>query len=153
MRPLLRLAEALGEWARRDLDASEVTVNRFDAAAQQWVTVANIGHLGVGEDRFPTNEVYSRSRFPQVTALLERGEGYVGVLYVGDCLPEVARGLALYGKSSCVGVPLNAEDGKLWGELYATRDYGRPAFNQRDLDRARRIAAESGPRLAQLRTT
>lgn len=148
MRALLRLAESVGERARTELDASEVTVNHFDVAEQRWVTVANIGNLGIGEERFPTDETYSRSRFPKVTDLLEGGEGYVGVLYVGDCLPEVARVLALFGKSSCVGVPLACEDGKLWGELYATRDYGRPVFGQRELDLAMQLAVEVGPRLA-----
>lgn len=150
MRALLRMAEQVGERARCELDASEVTVNHYDVAAQQWITLANIGNLGLGEERFPTGEVYSRSRFPTVTDLLEGGEGYVGVLYVGDCLPEIARALALYGKSSCVGVPLNGEDGKLWGELYVTRDYGRPAFGQRELDQAMSLAVEVGSELAAL---
>ena len=56
--------------------------------------------------------------------------------------------LALFVKSSCVGVLLNAEDGQLWGELYATRDYGRPVFGQRALALATALAAEAGPRLA-----
>jgi GAF domain-containing protein len=148
VRHLLRLAEKLGERACRDLDASEVTVNWFDAAQQRWVTIANIGSLGVGEERFPAGETYARSRFPRVTELLEDGQGYIGVLYAADCLPEVARVLALFGRSSCLGAPLNADDGKLWGELYLTRDYGRPVFTHHDLERAVALAAKAGPRLA-----
>lgn len=148
MHTLRGTAEAFGERTRLELDASEVTVNRFDHHAQQWVTVANIGHHGLGEERFPTTEVYSRGRFPTVTDLLERGEGYLGVLYVEDCLPEVARLLALFGKSSCVGAPLTDGQGRLWGELYATRDYGRPPFTRDDLAHALRLAAEGGPLLA-----
>ena len=56
--------------------------------------------------------------------------------------------LALFGRNSCVGVPLRAQDGRLWGELYATRDYGRPVFGQRELALATALAADAGPRLA-----
>ncbi len=142
------LAEEIGERARRELDASEVTINRFVAGTQEWVTVANIGRLGLGEERFPTDERYPRSRFPQVTAMLERGEGYLAVQHAPDCLPEIARVLALFGRSSCIGVPLPGPDGGLWGELYATRDYGRRAFGQHELSLATALAAEAGPRLA-----
>jgi len=148
VRSLLSVAEEIGEQARGELAASGVTINRFVAVTQEWVTIANIGRLGMGEQRFPTDETYSRSRFPQVTVLLERGEGYLAVQHAPECPPEVARMLALFGKSSCVGVPLNGEDGQLWGELYATRDYGRPAFGQHELALATALADEAGPRLA-----
>ena len=71
---MLGLAEEIGEQARIELDASGVTISRFVAATQEWVTVANIGRLGLGEQRFPTDERYSRSRFPEITSKLERGK-------------------------------------------------------------------------------
>jgi GAF domain-containing protein len=148
VRDLSGVAEEIGDLARSVLDASEVTISRFVEATQEWVTIANIGRLGVGEERFPTDERYSRSRFPQITSLLERGEGYLAVQHAPECPPEVARMLALFGKSSCVGVPLSGADGRLWGELYATRDYGRPVFGQHELALATALAAEAGPRLA-----
>jgi GAF domain-containing protein len=148
VRSLAVLAEEVGERARTELAASEVTVSQFVAATQEWVTIANIGRLGPGEERFPTDERYSRSRFAQITALLERGEGYLAVQHAPECPPEVARLLALFGRNSCVGVPLRTGDGQLWGELYATRDYGRPVFGRRELALATALAAEEGPRLA-----
>jgi GAF domain-containing protein len=148
VRTLSSLAEEIGERVRSELDASEVTINRFVSGTQEWVTIANIGRLGLGEERFPTDERYPRSRFPEVTAMLERGEGYLAVQHAPDCPPEIARVLALFGRSSCVGVPLPGPDGVLWGELYATRDYGRPAFGQHELALATALAAEAGPRLA-----
>jgi GAF domain-containing protein len=148
VRSLPSVAEEIGEQARTELDASGVTINRFVAVTQEWVTIANIGRLGMGEQRFPTDERYSRSRFAQITSQLERGEGYLAVQHAPECPPEIARILALFGKSSCVGVPLNGTDGRLWGELYATRDYGRPVFGQHELALATALAEEAGPRLA-----
>lgn len=148
MRTLLTLADEIGDRARSELDASEVTVDRSDAVAEEWVTITNIWCLGAGERRFPADEMYPRSRYPGVTSMLERGEGCLAVQHAPDCLPEIARVLALFGRSSCVGAPLTAGDGTLWGELYATRDYGRPTFGRHELAVATAPAAEAGPLLA-----
>ncbi|HEY5185902.1 MAG TPA: hypothetical protein VIM19_13580 [Actinomycetes bacterium] len=83
-RTLLSLAEEIGDQARGELAASGVTISRFVAVTQEWVTIANIGRRGLGEERFPTDERYLRSRFPQVTVLLERGEGYLAVQHAPE---------------------------------------------------------------------
>ena len=52
------------------------------------------------------------------------------------------------GKSSCLGVPILLE-GRIWGELFATRSEDQPAFTDDDLEYASAVSAQVAAGIAQ----
>ena len=92
--------------------------------------------LGPDEVRFPSDEVYPATRFPQAHTLVEQRQGYVATVDDGD---EEAALLRRLGKDSSLGVPI-VVDARVWGALYATRLAGQPRFGPADLEFAAAVA-------------
>src|SRR4051794_25447872 len=135
--------ETTAEEARRALGAGSLSISKFEDDARLLRTLINVGTLGEGEERFPSDELYSLDDFPRALQMLSRGEPHLSA--VDD--PATDRNerdlLRALGKESAVAVPIVFAGG-MWGELYATREAGDECFTDRDVRFLRTISGQIG---------
>ncbi|MFL6099810.1 MAG: diguanylate cyclase [Actinomycetales bacterium] len=122
------IVEMCAEEARRAIDAASVSISRLEAGTGLVRTVINVGDLGPGEERWPSNEFYSLQDFVQLQSVVNDLRTWTYALGDPDVDPKEAELLRALGKASALGAPL-VVDGALWGELYATRGHRQPAFD------------------------
>jgi len=132
------LIELTAEEARRALDAASLSVLRWDKESGTFRTLVNVGLLGPGESRFPTDEIYPVSQWPASLRLVEHRVGHVTTI---DDATEEAQLLVTLGKDSAVATPIVVE-GRVWGELFATRTAAQRRFAKVDLDFANAVATQ-----------
>jgi diguanylate cyclase (GGDEF)-like protein len=132
------LVELTAEEARRALDASSLSVSRWDRERGVLRVLVNVGVLGSDEVRFPSDEVYPTADYPTLHELIESRRGYVSD--VDDGTADAAL-LAALNKDSCLGIPL-VVDARVWGEIYATRAAGQPRFTSTDIDFGLAVATQ-----------
>jgi len=132
------LIELTAEEARRALDASSVSVSRWDRERGVFRVLVNVGILGPDEVRFPPDEVYASACYPLSHHSIESRKGYVAD--ADDGTPEAVL-LAALEKDSCLAVPLIV-DARVWGAIYATRSVGQRRFATTDLDFALAVATQ-----------
>lgn len=126
------LLEIASEEARRALLASTVSVSRLEQGCMTVRTLINVGELGPSEVRWPQDETYELSAFPNLGLVLENLHTWTANL--GDpsaAQPELDL-LAQLHKGSSLGSPI-VVDGQLWGEFYATRHIGDSCFDDDDV--------------------
>jgi diguanylate cyclase (GGDEF)-like protein len=132
--------------ARRALDGASISVGRWERGLGQVRVLVNEGDLAAWEVERPADEVYSVRRDPALTELMVRGEGYVVVLGErGD--PSSLAVLFETNKSSALDVPIVVE-GKVWGDLWVSRDATQEPYSEADLDYATIVAAQVGAAIA-----
>ena len=132
--PVPRLLELAAEEARASMPAASVSVSRAEGDDTAWVrTLLNVGELGPDEVRWPENETYPMPEFAHVDAEND-GEPVVWRWSVDDPeTPAEERALlAALGKCCSVAAPLLV-DGRIWGEVYATRDASQGEFDDDDV--------------------
>jgi diguanylate cyclase (GGDEF)-like protein len=122
------IVELCAEEARRAIDAASVSISRLEAGTGLVRTVINVGELGPDEERWPSNEFYNLQDFVQLRSVVESLRTWTYALGDPAIDPKEAELLESLGKASALGAPL-VVDGALWGELYATRAHGQPAFD------------------------
>lgn len=124
-----RLLELAAEEALRSLPASSVSVSRVDDDPQTVRTLLNVGDLGPGEVRWPEDESYPMPEFAHMDAT-EDADLLVWRWAVDDpTTPQSEQDLLRsMGKTSSVAAPLLV-DGRIWGEVYATRTADQPRFD------------------------
>ena len=128
--------------AREALDASMVSLSVWDREVAVLRTLVNEGQLGPGEVASPVDEVYELSEMSVASDIVLRGIGYSAVV---DELPQhdpVYELLTSKEKYSCLGVPLII-DGAVWGELWAARTLGMPAYGPEDVEFASLVAGQA----------
>ncbi|MBA2509643.1 MAG: sensor domain-containing diguanylate cyclase [Nocardioidaceae bacterium] len=125
--------------ALKVLTAASASVSRFDAAAGSVRTIVNVGALGPGEEEHPADERYRVSDFPDLLKVAEQQRPWSLNLHDEGGDPSELRLLASLGKAASLGCPILV-GALVWGELYATRAHGSPAFTARDQAVARVIA-------------
>jgi diguanylate cyclase (GGDEF)-like protein len=135
--------ETAAEEARRALDAGSLSISKFEDDAQRLRTLINVGALGEGEERFPTEEVYSLDDFPRALHTLGRGEAHMAAVDDPTTDRSERELLRSLGKQSAVAVPIVFAGG-MWGELYATRATGDERFTDRDVRFLRTISGQVG---------
>src|SRR5207248_552099 len=139
--------------ARRALDAASVSVSVWERDQARVRVLVNDGDLGPGELPDPDDEVYLVAEQPYLLALFEEGLGHLQHLdqRPGDpgYQPNSVQLLRDLEKGSSLGVPIVLE-GRVWGELYATRHVGVPPFVDDDLDYATAVSAQVAACLAQV---
>ncbi|HEV7845501.1 MAG TPA: HD domain-containing phosphohydrolase [Thermoleophilaceae bacterium] len=135
--------ETAAEEARRALAAGSLSISKFEDDAQLLRTLINVGTLAEGEERFPSDEVYSLDDYPRALQMLSRGEAHLSA--VDDPTTDHTERdlLRSLGKVSAVAVPIVFAGG-MWGELYATRETGDEAFTERDVRFLRTISGQVG---------
>ena len=142
---LLRVMAAEG---RKALDASTASLSVWERDRGRIRTLVNDGDLGPEEVPDPVDEIYALADHPLMRRMVTEGLGYVQSTSDPEPDARVAEILRREEKASCLAVPILFE-GRVWGELWATRRADRPAFVANDLDFARVVAAQVAAGIAQ----
>ena len=112
-----------------------------------------MGDLGPVERPDGTGEVYPVTEYSCIEALLD-SQPYVQQVDADPATPgydaAVVGLLRDLGKGSCMGVPVVLE-GRVWGELFATRYPGDRPYGREDLDFAGAVAGQIAAGAAQVR--
>ena len=124
--------EVAAEEALTAVNAASLSVSRWDREQNVLRTIINVGDLGPGEERYPTDETYPLSNDSVGGRLLHKGLAYFNAVDDPDLEPGCAARLERLGKESDVGVPILVED-VTWGEVYATTAPGQPRFRSEDV--------------------
>lgn len=144
-------AELLQVMAREGtaaLQASAVSLSVWERDRGRLRTLVNHGEGSPLQEDQPAEEVYLLAQEDATRRMLLDNVGYVMTVDDPDGDPGIRRVLEELGKHSCLAVPVPVE-GKVWGELYATRTARQPPFAQEDLDFALIVALQVGAGVAQ----
>jgi diguanylate cyclase (GGDEF)-like protein len=121
--------ELAAERALEALGCASLSIGRWEAG---WiVTLVNVGRLGPGEERLPTDERYALEDYPTTARVLSSGGMMVASVDDPDTDPAQRDLLRRLEKESSVTVPIVIE-GDTWGELWATSDNREPRLTERD---------------------
>jgi diguanylate cyclase (GGDEF)-like protein len=107
------------EHALEQLDATSVSLSRWERDRGVLRCLVNVGELAPGDVRFPDNEVYELAEWDSVLDL-SHGSGKAYQLDDPHLSTQGRQLLQRYGHRSAVSVPLYIGD-RLWGELWATK--------------------------------
>lgn len=132
------LVERLAESARRALDGASLSISRWDREHGVLRTLVNVGILGPAETRFPQDETYGLTQWPEMSDLVTGQLSFVTT--VDDGTPEGDH-LAELEKDSGLSAPILV-DARVWGELWVSRQAGQPRFTEADLDFAEAVATQ-----------
>jgi GAF domain-containing protein len=131
--PLGDVLEVAAEAARLSLNAASVSVSRYDSEAGALKTLINVGALAPHEQRWPEDEFYPVTRWPELREVIENDTTRTDSLDDPQCDPMERELLNQLGKGSSITAAIVVED-KVWGEFYATRRVGHPRFEDRSVD-------------------
>lgn len=134
------LLETAAEGARGVLQASSVSVSRLEDGMPVVRTIVNVGDLGPQEVRWPEDESYALADYPNLVRVVEDLQMWTASLDDTDGDANEAALLVSLGKGAALGAPI-VVDGRLWGELYATRTPDEPPFGSEDLAYVEAITA------------
>jgi diguanylate cyclase (GGDEF)-like protein len=129
---LRAVLETAAEKARGALQASSVSVSKLEDGVPVVRTVINVGDLGPQEVRWPEDESYALADFMNLVMVVDGLRTWTASLDDADGDADEAALLVSLGKSASLGAPI-VVDGRLWGELYATRTADQPSFGADDL--------------------
>ena len=132
--------EVIAEQTRAALVAASFSISRWKRERGVLHTMINVGELGPGEERWPTDEDYPLANYRDVSELLGQGRPYVSTLDDDGIDPAVESLLRRLNKYSELAVPVMYE-GAMWGELWATGAHRR-AFRSRYVGLLQAIAAQ-----------
>ncbi len=139
--------------ARAALGAASLSLSVWERERGWLRVVLNVGDLGPGERPDGTGEVYPVTEYSCIEALLD-SQPYVQQVDADPATPgydaAVVGLLRDLGKGSCMGVPVVLE-GRVWGELFATRYPGDRPYGREDLDFAGAVAGQIAAGAAQVR--
>ena len=124
--------EVIAEQTRAALGAASFSISRWERERGVLHTMINVGDLGPGEQRWPTDEEYPLADYRDVIDLLRQGRPYVATLDDDDIDPAIESLLRRLNKYSELAVPVMYE-GTMWGELWASGADGR-RFGPDDVD-------------------
>jgi diguanylate cyclase (GGDEF)-like protein len=132
------LLTCVSEAALDLLDASSVSISRYEADSGVVRTLRNSGDLAAGELAQPTDEIYPLSDYPKLWQLVEKRQLWTVVADDDAADEKELKLLASIRKQVAMGCPIQMGR-RLWGEFYATRaDLRR--FDESDEAMARVLA-------------
>lgn len=120
------------------LDASSVSVGRFDSERGALQVLVNHGDLGEREQARPVDESYPMTQRPSVAEMANHKRAWT-VLTGDPGAAEEQATLAELGKESAMACPVLLGD-RMWGELYVTRRAHR-RFSPDDVAVAETVAS------------
>ena len=132
--------EVIAEQTLAALGAASFSISRWERERGVLHTMINVGDLGPGEERWPTDEEYPLADYRYVTDLLRQGRPYVNTLDDDDIDPADESLLRRLNKYSELAVPVMYE-GVMWGELWAS-GADRRCFGPDDIRLLEAIAAQ-----------
>ncbi len=131
--PLNGVIEVASEGARLSLNAATVSISRYDTTDAALHTLINVGDLSPVEVRWPDDERYPVTRWPQLQEVIEYGATRTDCLDDPLCDPRERELLTRLGKGASVTAAVIVDD-TVWGEFYATRHVGHPPFGDRSVN-------------------
>jgi diguanylate cyclase (GGDEF)-like protein len=146
------------EAARLALDAASLSISVWERDQAHVRVLVNTGDLAPHELPSPTDEIYLVTDYPQLIALFAEGQGFVhhvspetgstgstGSSQHDGVMSDLLNAL---GKASSLSVPLVLE-GRVWGELFVTRDATQEPFEPDDVDYGFAVSAQVAAGIAQ----
>ena len=133
--------EVIAEQALQALQATSLSISRWERSDNVLRTLINVGVLGPGEQRWPDDEVYPVAGDHHETTLLEQGLPYINSVDDPGADPAAVTTLRHAGRESELAVAVMFE-GNMWGELWATGADGR-RFGADDVQLLQAIAAQA----------
>jgi diguanylate cyclase (GGDEF)-like protein len=133
------------------LDACSLSISVWERDQARVRVLLNTGELSADEEPEPVDETYQITDYPFMAAMFQDGTGAVasaGSDLATSSDPNLVRLLRQLGKSSSLSVPIVLE-GRVWGELFATRDAGFEPFSTADLDYGTAVAGQVAAGIAQ----
>ena len=138
--------------ARSALGAASLSLSVWERDRGWLRVLLNVGDLAPSEQPDGGDEVYTATDYACIEALLE-AQPYVQRVGADPSTPgydgSVVALLEDLGKGSCMGVPVVLE-GRVWGELFATRYAGDQPYGPEDLDFALAVAGQIAAGAAQV---
>jgi GAF domain-containing protein len=131
--PLRDVLEVAAEGTRLSLNAATVSISRYNGDAGVLRTLINVGDLAPVEQRWPEEEIYPVTRWPELQEVLDSSATRTDALDDPQCDPRERALLNQLGKGSSITAAIVVED-LVWGEFYATRRAGHPGFGDRSVD-------------------
>lgn len=131
--PLRGVVEVTAEGARLSLNAATVSISRYDAEDRALHTIINVGDLAPSEVRWPDDELYPVTRWPELQEVIEYGATRTDSLDDPLCDPRERELLDRLGKGASVTAAVIVDDA-VWGEFYATRHVGHAPFSDRSVN-------------------
>lgn len=111
-------------------------------------TIVNVGDLGPGEVRHPTDELYLFSDFPRFAESLANGRPYLVCVDDDDAEPAARQTMLRLGKDCSLTVPI-VVGGKTWGELWAATAPGTHRMTDDDVAFLFAVASHVAEAIAQ----
>jgi diguanylate cyclase (GGDEF)-like protein len=139
-RPFEDLVEVAAHEIRFALEAATVSVCRLEREHGIIRALVNVGDLGPGEQMRPRDETYQLADYPLLTGLVEEAAPWVFDANAPGADPAEASLLRQLGKTYAIGAPILLE-GRVWGELYATRTAAGRPFDDDDVALVEALAA------------
>lgn len=133
--------EQAADAALEVIEAASLSISRWERDQEAMRTLINVGVLGPGEDRFPTDELYPLAEHPLVAELLREKRPYHTAVDDPDASPRAVEILRRLDKESDLAVPI-VVDGEVWGEVWATTHRGTRRFDGGDVRFLEAIAAQ-----------
>ncbi|MEZ5157130.1 MAG: diguanylate cyclase [Solirubrobacterales bacterium] len=127
--------------ARTAIAAASLSISRFEDEQTRYRVLVNVGDLGPGEERFPSDEVYDVSAYPRLRAIAESGAPYFSSVDDPDAHPSHIELLQQFEKTSDMSVAIQVE-GRVWGGIWASTAAGDPPFRADDVRFLEAIAAQ-----------
>ena len=131
--PMRGVIEVASEGARLSLNAASVSVSRYDASDGALHTLINVGELAPSEQRWPEDEIYPVTRWPELQEVIEYGATRTDSTDDPLCDPRERELLARLDKGCSVTAAVIVDDA-VWVEFYATRHVGHPTFGDRSVN-------------------
>jgi GAF domain-containing protein len=131
--PLRGVIEVASEGARLSLTAATVSISRYQEDDAALHTLINVGDLAPSEQRWPEDETYPVTRWPQLQEVIEYGATRTDSIDDPMCDPRERELLTSLEKGSSVTAAVIVDD-LVWGEFYATRHVGHPPFGDRSVN-------------------
>jgi diguanylate cyclase (GGDEF)-like protein len=142
------LLDVIAEQAREAVGAASLSISRLLPDASGVQTLVNVGDLGPGEVRHPTDEVYLFSDLPRFAERILSGQPYLACVDDPDIEPACRETLLRLRKESSLTVPIIV-DGKTWGELWAATAPGTRRVADEDATVLFAVAAHVADAIAQ----
>ena len=140
---LTELLELAGGEALAALDATALSISKFEGESRRLRTLINLGTLSPIEEPRPDDEVYEVARFPRLAEMARTGKPYFNSLDDPDCDPASAGLLRQLEKTSDLSVAIHGEEG-IWGTLWAATDTATSTFRGEDVSFLEAMAGQLG---------
>ncbi|HET6831379.1 MAG TPA: HD domain-containing phosphohydrolase [Solirubrobacterales bacterium] len=133
--------ELIATEARAAVGAASLSISRFEDDYRLYRVLINVGNLGPGEERFPTDEAYDVAAYPRLREMAATGKPHFSSIDDPAADPISIELLRGFEKTSDMSVAIEVE-GRRWGAIWASTASGDPAFRSQDVLFLEAIAAQ-----------